>query len=113
MWYPHTMNGGTIHDLDIDIAVTGSVGVVQVAGDLDVRTAPRLIAAVRDVAHETVKAIELDTTGVEFVDSAGIRALIVSRNEAAGRGVDLALGSTSPSMRRVLEVTGLTPILTP
>ena len=96
---------------DIGTSVTDEVGTIRVSGDLDVVSAPRLITVVRDLARAMVRRIELDCGRVDFVDSAGVRALIVGRNEARGVGSDMTLISASPAMRRVLDITGLAPVL--
>jgi len=85
--------------------------IIRVAGDLDIGTAPRLIATVVDLIDEGCGRIDLDCSGVAFIDSAGIRALVVSRNEATQRGTILELVAASPSMSRVLEMTGLSSLL--
>jgi anti-anti-sigma factor len=48
---------------------------------------------------------------VTFLDSAGVRALIVARNEATKNGVDLVLVRPSPQLTRVIEMTGLVGFL--
>jgi anti-sigma B factor antagonist len=105
------MVGGTTPRFDVETAVGADVGRVMVSGDLDVRSAPRLITVLRDVAHTMVRRIELDCRCVDFVDSAGVRALIVGRNEAMGMGVNLTVVGASSAMRRVLDITGLASIL--
>lgn len=95
---------------DIGTSVTGDVGTVRVVGDLDVVSAPRLIRVVNDLTRAKVRRVDLDCRRVDFVDSAGVRALIVGRNEARCLGADMRLVSASPSMRRVLDITGLGPV---
>jgi anti-sigma B factor antagonist len=101
----------TAETFEISTVISGDVGSVLVAGDLDITSAPRLITVLHDLARSALRRIELDCRRVEFVDSAGLRALIVGRNEAHGMGTDLALVRTSLSMSRLLDVTGLAPIL--
>jgi len=96
---------------DIDTSVRDDVGTIRVAGDLDVVSAPRLIRVIRDLVRAMVRRIDVDCRRVDFVDSAGIRALIVGRNEARGMGAEMRLISASASMQRVLDITGLTPVL--
>ena len=85
--------------------------VIRVAGELDIGTAPRLISMVRDLAGAGTHRIALDCDEFDFVDSAGVRALIVSRNEALQRGTSFDLVATSPAVSRVLEMTGLSSLL--
>ena len=82
-----------------------------IRGDLDVTSAPRVIATVTEMARSPLRALRIDCEGVAFLDSAGVRALVVSRNEAAARGVELTIVNPSPSVARVLDMTGLAPML--
>lgn len=101
-----------LNDFDIVADLNAEVARVQISGELDISSAPRLIAAIHDVARPPVRRVDLECSGVSFLDSAGLRALLVSRNEAVDRGVDLALIEPSPSVKRVIEMTGLGGLLT-
>src|SRR3954452_2121975 len=96
---------------DIVAAVDERAARVVVTGDLDVVSAPRLIAMLHDLAQPPMRRIDVDCDGVQFLDSAGVRALIVGKTEAARQGVDLAVIRPSRAVNRVLEMTGLTPLL--
>jgi anti-sigma B factor antagonist len=97
--------------LDIAIELWNDTPVIRLAGDLDIATSPRLIAAVRELVANGHGQIELDCSQIEFVDSAGVRALIVSRNETSRRGIRFDLMATSRAMSRVLDMTGLSALL--
>jgi anti-anti-sigma factor len=101
-----------LNDFDIVADLTAEVARVQVTGELDVSSAPRLIAAVHDVAHPPVRRIDLECSGVSFLDSTGLRALLVARNAAVDRGVELTLVEPSASVQRVIEMTGVSGLLT-
>ncbi len=81
---------------------------VSVTGEIDFASAPslqaRLIAA-REREH-TAKVI-LDITGVPFIDSTGLQALLhLKRELAKERGALVLLGATEEVMR-VLQITGV------
>lgn len=99
-------------DFDIVAAINGDVAQVVISGELDSTSAPRLIAVIHDIAAPPVHGIELNCEGVTFLDSAGVRALIVTRNAAAHVGVDLVLVQASAPVTRVIEMTGLVGLLT-
>jgi len=99
-------------DFDVAAAIDGSLARVVVNGELDSSSAPRLIAMIQDVAGPPVRSIELDCNGVTFLDSTGVRALIVTRNEAAHMGVNLVVVHPSSPVTRVIEMTGLVGLLT-
>lgn len=105
------MVGDATMNLDITTERGNGTSTVRLSGELDIATAPRLISTVRELTADGFRRIELDCGDVAFIDSAGIRALIVSKNEASQRGTRLALVATSTAMSRVLDMTGLSSLL--
>jgi anti-anti-sigma factor len=104
--------GPAFAELDIVTAMDDDVAVVVLTGELEIDTAPRLIAMMQDIASPPLRRVNLDCAGVSFVDSAGVRALIVVHNAAARIGVDVEIVKASPSVNRVIEMTGLSGLLT-
>ena len=98
-------------NVEIDIAASGDHVDVVISGELDLSTAPRVIKLVHDLAAPPISRIDLHCDSVWFLDSAGLRALIVARNEAARIDVDVGVADASNTVRRILDVTGLTSTL--
>src|SRR3954447_14739474 len=98
---------GGYNDFDLTAIVDGSIARVIIKGELDTDSAPRLIATLHDIAVPPRKAVELDCAAVTFLDTAGVRAFIVARNEATRNGVDLVLVHPSAPVSRTMEMTGL------
>jgi anti-anti-sigma factor len=78
-----------------------------VIGELDLSTAPtledRASAFLRD-GHD----VELDLVAVPFVDSSGLRALVLINREAAASGVRVTVLEPLPEqLRRLLDVSGV------
>ena len=101
-----------LHKLEIEVVVEGNQAAITIAGELDTTSAPRLISTVHDLAAPPIGRIDLDCERVWFLDSAGVRALLVVRNEATRLGIDLALVERSQAVARILDMTGLTATLT-
>ena len=101
----------TPSEFDIVASADGHIGHVTISGDLDTDSAPRLISTMHELAVAPRRGVELDCEGVTFLDSAGVRALIVARNEAIRNGVELVLVRPSPTLTRVIEMTGLDDFL--
>jgi anti-anti-sigma factor len=97
---------------DLIAVLDGDHARVAITGDLDINSAPRLITSMMDLTAPPIRRIELDCRGVTFLDSVGVRALIVIRNEAEHADVDLLLVEPSMAVSRVVEMTGLTGFLT-
>lgn len=81
---------------------------IGVSGDLDMLTSPSVERRIVDlIARDGVLDVRIDLSDVGFFDSAGVRALVVAKREAARRELPLRVTAASPQCRRVLEVSGL------
>jgi anti-sigma B factor antagonist len=103
-------------DPDTDDAMTIAVGpertVVVVRGDLDAVSAPGLRTALLQIVDDGPPALRLDLSAVEFLDSAGISALVVTHNRCLDAEVPFELSSVPDASRRVLEITRLIDVFT-
>lgn len=101
-----------------DLSITDSAGgdgVVHLAvtGEIDMASSPMFADRLRDAIHDdTTKTVVADLGEVTFMDSNGIRELVVAREMATERGVTFYIANPNDVPRRVLELTGLLPILT-
>ena len=97
--------------LAIDVQA-GDPAVLRLSGDLDPHTAPQLTEAIEALLAEAAPGtVRIDLGGVSFIDSSGLRTLVAARESLAERGAALALVDPTPNARRLLEVTGLTPMI--
>ena len=80
--------------------------VVTVIGEVNAATASVLEEGVV-VDDPAITTVDLRLDQVTFIDSSGLRALLVVRERVVGAGAAVVLGSTSPLVDRLLEVTGL------
>jgi anti-anti-sigma factor len=92
-------------DTPIGIAVVD--GVTHVVGEIDLKTAPELDACLGQADGE----VQIDMSAVTFVDSVGLGVLITHHRRHLSQGTALRIVAMSQPVRRLLEVTGLLPIL--
>jgi anti-sigma B factor antagonist len=91
----------------------GDVVVVVVEGEHDIYTAP----ALRERLEEALGkggGVVVDLTGATFVDSSVLGALLDARRRAldAHQGFVVCVGEqVEPGVRRILDITGLVPVL--
>jgi anti-anti-sigma factor len=78
---------------------------IRVKGELDMAATPTLTQAV--VGASSSPRITLDLSGVTFLDSSAIGALVASGREVSEAGSRLEIGPRSDIVTRVLEITGL------
>jgi anti-sigma B factor antagonist len=89
----------------------GAVLVCPV-GELDLATAP-VLEQVLETFVGGPPAIDLDLSGLTFVDRAGLRPVRRALQRAPRAFTSVRLSSARPNVRRVLERTGLREHLTP
>jgi anti-sigma B factor antagonist len=89
------------------------VYVVRVAGEVDMSHEEELRAELRAAVESDTKGIVVDLTECEFIDSSGVRALLLSRQEQGGdHGPErLAVAAASDQILRILSVMGLDRVL--
>lgn len=91
--------------------------LVDVAGEVDLHTAPRLRAVLDDVTDSagspghTQADVVVDLTQVGFIDSTGLGELVGAHKALVRRSATLHLAVTSERIRRLLSLTGLDEML--
>jgi len=85
--------------------------VVEVGGEVDIDTAPRMRAALED-AITTGMPIVVDLAEVTFMDSAGFGVLASIHLQAKRVGTPVRLRAVSDRIRRLLSLLGLDAVLT-
>lgn len=82
--------------------------VIRVSGDLDAQTSSQLDDVITSQLERGFDEIVLDLSELEFVDSSGLRSMVLARGpQGEGRVV---LRSPSSSVMRLLDITGLTDV---
>lgn len=81
--------------------------VVRLTGELDLDGVPRFLSAVARLDGD----VELDCSGVEFIDAAGLGAFLRAHEACAARGSRLVLVQPSPAVDRLLRLVELDTVL--
>jgi anti-anti-sigma factor len=95
--------------LEISVTARDGCRVVQVAGELDLRTAPQLDAAL-DAGRAPGTPLVLDLARVRFLDSYGLRSLLLANAEAAPWGSPLRIVASRP-VDRTIRLAGAERVL--
>ncbi|MFC9331731.1 STAS domain-containing protein [Kitasatospora sp. NPDC057015] len=82
--------------------------VVEVTGELDYDTAPRLRVALQHAlaVRPVPPRLVVDLADVTFCDSTGLNALLQARIDAEGQGTVIHLARPASAVARLLEITG-------
>ncbi len=80
--------------------------IVKVTGSVDALTAAELSNVLSKQVLDGRANLVVDLIDVEFMSSAGLRALLGAVKEARGHGGDLRITSTNPGIEKVLKMSG-------
>jgi anti-sigma B factor antagonist len=94
-------------DLLLQTRQVGDWTVVDVTGEVDLYTSPRLKDLLTDLAAGGQTRIAVEFEGVEFMDSTGLGVLISGLKRCREGGGNLALVAPTEPVRKVLSITGL------
>jgi len=85
--------------------------LVTVTGDVDLATAERLRETVL-ARIEPGREVCLDCSGVQFLDSAGLRVLLEADRTARTTRASLVLAAPSDAVARTIQLAGVAEVLT-
>jgi anti-sigma B factor antagonist len=86
------------------------VSVMSVSGRVDSATAPDLENSLKKLVEADKTQIVLDLKDVEYMSSAGLRAMVSTLKAVKRVNGDLRLANPSPRVEEVLRLAGLTSI---
>lgn len=86
--------------------------IFVIDGELDISTRDAIPNLVRNAITSTTVDIELDLSGVEFIDCAGLAGILQARKLAAENGCTVYVAALSPPVSRLFELTGTLAELT-
>lgn len=93
------------------VASSDHAATVEVHGELDVSTAPKLQDRLHDLITEGKRDLIVDLAGMTFIDSTGLGVLVSALKRAREAGGGLVLREPRPSARKVFEISGLAQIV--
>ena len=85
--------------------------VLAVSGSVDTVTSPELQKAIL-TAFQKSKDLVIDMTGVPYMSSAGLRALLIGQKTATSKGGSMALTGVQNTVMQVFEMSGFSKVLT-
>ena len=95
-------------DVEKTVGSTEDVAVYQLKGKLSLETVTEFLPKIR---QEAAKHVVLDMSGVSFLDSAGVGALVSLFVSRRNQGKTFALAALAPQATAVITVAGLQKLL--
>lgn len=94
--------------MEINVKRDGTRSVVQVSGDIDLYTSPKLRETVLELYRKRgQKTVIVDLSDVHYIDSSGIASLVEGLKESKQFEARFALAGLNEAPRHVLELTRL------
>jgi anti-sigma B factor antagonist len=98
-------------DFGVGVSQRGDRSVVTVEGELDVHTAPALLAELDPLSRRTGAAIIVDLTLVPFIDSTGLGVLVATLKHVRESEGSLDVVVVAPRVLKVFALTGLDVVI--
>lgn len=83
---------------------------LSIQGEIDAANVGVLSSALSTAIHGS-NVVTVDFSGVDFIDSSGIRCLLQARLEANRSAVDMRVVDVRPQTMRVLQIAGVDDFL--
>jgi anti-sigma B factor antagonist len=94
---------------DFQSSERGRVVIVSLRGELDLLSTSELEPELERLAEEPgVGVVALDLRALDFMDSSGLRLVVLTQQRLAEAGRRLVLVRGSQSVQRVFEITRMT-----
>jgi anti-sigma B factor antagonist len=97
-----------VQSFHMESVSAGDCAVLQVAGEVDVYTAPELRQRVIGLIDDGARHVVADLRAVDFLDSSGLGALVGSLRRLRMREGSLKLVTDGGRILQVFQITGLT-----
>ena len=99
-------------NLEVEAVIGDREAVLWLSGDLDLSSAEIFGDVARRGHAQGIPILVLDLSSLEFIDSSGLRELVVALKRQREIGSDVVLRAPTDHTRRVLEIVGLSEVLT-
>ena len=96
--------------MNISETRSGDVIQINIDGRVDTTTSPQLQNAILQAFQKGNKLV-LDFSGVEYVSSAGLRALLIGQKTANSKGGSMTLIHVAEAVLQVFKMSGFSGIL--
>jgi anti-sigma B factor antagonist len=97
--------------LSLETDKTREISVMKVKGRVDSETAPELDDALGKLLQDNRNKIVLNLQEVDYMSSAGLRAMVKAYQAAKRSGGDLRLASVSTPVEVILRTVGMMQML--
>jgi anti-sigma B factor antagonist len=102
--------GGGARRLRIEVSDGPRSARMALHGEFDIASADDASCALQELLRRDLDAVVVDLSGLDFMDSTGVKFLVDGRDTARALGVRLTLVHGGDLVQRVLTVSGVTAL---
>jgi anti-sigma B factor antagonist len=84
-----------------------STHTLRLSGELDLTSAGLLETSIAEICADGAREVVLDMSELRFMDSTGLRSLLVSQEVCTVNDCSFSIGSLTPQVARLLELSGM------
>ncbi|GAA1362369.1 MULTISPECIES: STAS domain-containing protein [Catellatospora] len=98
-------------ELSLATRVVAAHTVLEVGGEVDVYTAPKLRERITELLDGGVTAVVVDLARVDFMDSTGLGVLVGGLRRARAAGATFGVVCSRESLLKIFRITALDQVL--
>jgi anti-sigma B factor antagonist len=98
---------GSAGRLRFEVSEDADSARMALYGEFDIASAEDAGRALEELLRRGLAAVVVDLSGLEFMDSTGVKFLVEGRDTALARGVKLSLVHGGDPVQRILTVSGV------
>jgi len=106
----HTLTGQGDDNMEITITQRGKVTVIALVGAIDALDVDQVRTALDTQVRDGKMRLVADVSQVEYINSAGLRAMVQTLKDTTRRGGDFRLANVGARIHKALDITGLTSL---
>jgi anti-sigma B factor antagonist len=99
-------------EISVSRTTAGEIPIVAVSGEVDVYSAPALKEKITELLDAGQQTLIIDLSGVGFLDSTGLGALVEARAATSEAGGALPLVCSQERILKLFTITGLDGVFT-
>ena len=97
-------------DIKVDIKEGEGCNILNVCGDVDVYTSPKVKESINALIEKEIYNIVVNLEDVRYVDSTGLGVLIGALKRVKEHNGNIVLVCTNPQIKKIFQITGLVKI---
>lgn len=94
-------------EVQLNVRMVDGIPVLDVAGELDIYTSPKLKSAMADLLGEGHARFIVNLVNTTYLDSTALSVLTAALKQSQASGGNVGLIYTQPQIEKIFTITGL------